>query len=66
VSRVSDVLTCQLRYGEVCPSGQQMADVVSQRKDETLRNWIKSATSINVSHDFRRSLISPFYHLIEI
>jgi len=43
-----------------------MADVVSRHEDETLRNWIESATSINVSHDFRRSLISPFYHLIEI
>ena len=66
MSRVSDVLTCQLRYGEVCPSSQQMADVVSQHEDETLQTRIESAKPINVSHDFRRSLSSPFYHLIEI
>jgi len=39
---------------------------VSQRKDETLGTRIESAKPINVSHDFRRSLSSPFYHLIEI
>jgi len=43
-----------------------MPDVVSQSKNETLRNRIESAKPINVSHDFRRSLSSPFYHLIEI
>src|SRR5947199_420444 len=43
-----------------------MPDVVSQSKNETLRNRIESAKPINVSHDFRRSLSSPFYRLIEI
>ena len=43
-----------------------MADVASRHEDETLRNRIESASPINVSHDFRRSLGSPFYHLIEI
>jgi len=43
-----------------------MVDVVSRHEDETLRNRIESTNPINVPHDFRRSLISPFYHLIEI